>query len=601
MSRLLEADGGVLMVRAFLLRRRHATHRERAASRPGRSPHMMDVLSRATAFMPTRPTPRPTDRGWDLEPDQERVPGGTHPDHTRHVALGSVGRDSTAMVLLPLRLFVGVIWLRAAAEKVIDPTWWNGTAVETFVTTQLATDSVAAHWCVWLAETVLLPNAPAVGWIVVVLETLAGLAILLGVATASFLVVGITMNVSFLLMGAVNPSAFYIPIQAILLMGDAGSVAGLDWALALDRTCTPRRWHEAVFAQSRVWQVGAGVLIIVAGVCTLQVHSFTPTALVHDPLAVLALVSAIGALGAWIQAVESGADHRRHSSAPGTTPVHAAHSVGRRPTPERPPPVRQHSAAGASARATDPTPRRATHSGTRPADHTALGEIAADILLRPRWRNPMSRTSRHARGHSPSHSRRITDRPPENAAVRNYLRSLRAPGALQDRDAITEVRTTIDRTDDVLARIRLRQRLLDLEQPSLQPYEDAFVEHAKAWADTAEVSGEAFAAEGVPVAVLRRAGFRGVTNDRPRRARNFRRGATRRATRTPTTVSSDEVRAAIPSGTFTVKDLQQRSGASATTVRRVLAEEVEAGNLANMGVSRDHMGRGRAPTTYQRT
>jgi hypothetical protein len=64
-------------------------------------------------------------------------------------------------------------------------------------------------------------------------------------------------------------------------------------------------------------------------------------------------------------------------------------------------------------------------------------------------------------------------------------------------------------------------------------------------------------------------------------------------------VSSDEVRAAIPKGTFTVKDLQERSGASAAVVRRVISEEVEAGNVSDEGPDPDHSGPGRAPAIYR--
>jgi hypothetical protein len=187
-----------------------------------------------------------------------------------------------------------------------------------------------------------------------------------------------------------------------------------------------------------------------------------------------------------------------------------------------------------------------------------------------------------------------------DVAVRAYMAAIRDPGALRDEHAIAEVQTRIDRTEDGLARLRLRQRLLDLQQPSLTPYEEAFVAHAKAWADTAGVSGEAFALEGVAVAVLRRAGFRVVADGGRRRSRARSTGS-RRTARRRATVTADEVRAAIPSGTFTVTTLQQLSGASTTTVRRVVREGVEAGRLIERGGTSDHSGPGRAPTIYERS
>jgi hypothetical protein len=185
----------------------------------------------------------------------------------------------------------------------------------------------------------------------------------------------------------------------------------------------------------------------------------------------------------------------------------------------------------------------------------------------------------------------------QETAVRNYLLSVRDPSALRDDNAITDLKAKLEQSNDELERLQLRQQLLDIESPSLERYEDAFVEHAKAWADKTGISGDAFAAEGVPAAVLRRAGFRGVAGGR-------RRGTTRttpaRTGGTRSRVSADEVRAAIPTGTFTVKDLQERSGASAAVVRRIIQEEVDGGRLGVEGPDTDHSGPGRAPTVYKR-
>ena len=185
----------------------------------------------------------------------------------------------------------------------------------------------------------------------------------------------------------------------------------------------------------------------------------------------------------------------------------------------------------------------------------------------------------------------------QDAAVRNYLVSLRDPTALRDDDAIADLQSKVEQSTDELERLQLRQQLLDLQTPPLDRYEDAFVEHAKAWADAAGISGQAFVAEGVPAAVLRRAGFRGITGGRGTRRRQA--ATTARPARTRTRVSADQVRAAIPSSPFTVKDLQERSGASAAVVRRVIGEEVDAGRLSDQGPDPDHTGPGRAPTIYQ--
>ena len=187
----------------------------------------------------------------------------------------------------------------------------------------------------------------------------------------------------------------------------------------------------------------------------------------------------------------------------------------------------------------------------------------------------------------------------QEAAVRNYLLSIRDPRALRDDAAIAELNTKLEQANDELERLQLRQQLLDSENPSLDRYEDAFVEHAKAWAERTGITADAFIAEGVPAAVLRRAGFRGVTGGGRRRSTSTRASATTRSTSSRSRVSADEVREAMPSGTFTVKDLQERSGASAAVVRRVIQEEVAAGNIRDEGSDPDHTGPGRAPMLYR--
>ena len=184
----------------------------------------------------------------------------------------------------------------------------------------------------------------------------------------------------------------------------------------------------------------------------------------------------------------------------------------------------------------------------------------------------------------------------QQAAVRNYLTSLRDPMALRDDDAIADLHSRIDQTDDDVERLKLRQQLLELQDPPLDRIEAAFVEHAKAWADDSGVTADAFIAQGVPAGVLRRAGFRGVTNGGARRTRR----TPARTTTGRRRVSADEVRAAIPTGAFTVKDVQEASSASAAVVRRVIGEEVDAGNATDQGPDPDHTGPGRAPTVYHR-
>jgi hypothetical protein len=181
----------------------------------------------------------------------------------------------------------------------------------------------------------------------------------------------------------------------------------------------------------------------------------------------------------------------------------------------------------------------------------------------------------------------------QEQAIRNYLTILNDPRALHEQD-ISELETKIDATDDPVERLRLRARIEVAKNPDTSKYEDAFVKHAKDWADEHGVSAEAFRAEGVPPATLRRAGFR-VRGDGRKRAASRRTVGDRRKR-----VDAGQVRNAIPRGKFTARDVQDATGAAAAVVRRVLQEEVAAGTVIDTGPAQGHKGRGRAPTVYQR-
>lgn len=185
-------------------------------------------------------------------------------------------------------------------------------------------------------------------------------------------------------------------------------------------------------------------------------------------------------------------------------------------------------------------------------------------------------------------------------AIRDYLTALRDPSALRDDDSIAQLREQLESADDELQRLQVRQQILDSESPSVERYEDEFVTHAKAWADQHGISAKAFEAEGVSGQVLRRAGFSGVGRGGRRSSSTGRRSSGGGQQRTRTRVTVDEVRAAIPKGPFTIKQLQESSGASPAVVRKVVQSELASGGLTEEGTDGAHRGPGRAPTLYKR-
>lgn len=181
-----------------------------------------------------------------------------------------------------------------------------------------------------------------------------------------------------------------------------------------------------------------------------------------------------------------------------------------------------------------------------------------------------------------------------DSAVRNYLVALRDPSALRDEEKISKLQAKLESSTDELERLRLRQQIIDSQAPALDRYEEEFVTAAKEWADSVGITEKAFLEEGVPPHVLRRAGFRvAAGRGRPRGSGN--RGGARR-----TRVSSEEVRAAIPRGTFTIKQLQEATGASPAVVRKIVQEEEAAGRLAKVGTEKSSGGPGRSASLYKR-
>lgn len=171
---------------------------------------------------------------------------------------------------------------------------------------------------------------------------------------------------------------------------------------------------------------------------------------------------------------------------------------------------------------------------------------------------------------------------------------LKDPTALRDDNLVAELRQRLEAINDRLERVQLRQRLRDAENPSTERFEDEFVTHAKDWAEAHGVGASAFAEEGVPDAVLRKAGLlRGRGRGRGRSARKSG------GTRSPRVRASD-VKAAIPRGTFTTKQLQERTGGSDATVRNVVKEAEQEGLIEPQGSDPDHVGRDRPPALYKR-
>ncbi len=203
--------------------------------------------------------------------------------------------------LLPLRLFIGLGWMRAGVEKLIDPLWRSSDSLLAFFQVQLNANALYFPFYETLITQVFAPHAFVLSWIVAVGELLAGVAILAGTLTNLALLAGLFMNLNFVLAGVVNPSAFYIVIQGTLLAANVGTTLGGDGVLA-------RHIRASALANR---SFGKWLPLVSGIVCSLAamlvvpyIRDFGPHS-VDDPAMLLFILSMLGAMLAGIQFIRA--------------------------------------------------------------------------------------------------------------------------------------------------------------------------------------------------------------------------------------------------------------------------------------------------------
>ncbi len=184
------------------------------------------------------------------------------------------------IVLFPLRLFLALGWLRAGAAKVIDGEWWSGEYLAQFL------DDHAESMLPFLTGTTATLESPL------------GALVALGVLIAEFVIAGCmvtgrrlrpalwlacALNVSFVVYGAVNPSAFYLVLQMTLL-------------LALT-TARPAPLRRSAITEIALW--GALGMLMLPFVTTMH-----PAAVIEDPAIMLATLAVLRAGTLTVLAVE---------------------------------------------------------------------------------------------------------------------------------------------------------------------------------------------------------------------------------------------------------------------------------------------------------
>jgi len=134
--------------------------------------------------------------------------------------------------LVPLRLCIGLFLIVASFNKLIDPQWYTGTTLVTFLQEQLQNGEVAFPFYQQLLSTVIIPNAKLISSVVLFIELYSGIAILLGCFTNLALISAAILNLSLLFSGKVYPATFLIVAQALLFGMNSGAIFGFDSVLS---------------------------------------------------------------------------------------------------------------------------------------------------------------------------------------------------------------------------------------------------------------------------------------------------------------------------------------------------------------------------------
>ena len=133
-----------------------------------------------------------------------------------------------ASYLLPLRLFIGLGWLRAGLEKFIDPMWHSGYNLQQFFEEQIVTEQIPFFGYESLVVNFFNEQLVLLSGLIIIGQLLCGIAVFTGTLTTPALLAAMFMNLNFMLVGKVNPSAFYLMMELVLLQSNAGLIWGVD-------------------------------------------------------------------------------------------------------------------------------------------------------------------------------------------------------------------------------------------------------------------------------------------------------------------------------------------------------------------------------------
>lgn len=177
-----------------------------------------------------------------------------------------------------IELFIGLGWIRAAVEKVISGDWWSGEIIRDFVDDHA---DLTLPWYRPILDHVIEPMIPVVVVLIVIAQLVAGTALVTAIRLHQGIFIGMTMNINFIMIGAVDPSIFYLMLQAALAL----------W-LFENRQMTDLAHSYLVWIMRL-----AGLLFVVSAPF---VRTLDPGAVVEDPAVILCTYGLSIGTACWI-------------------------------------------------------------------------------------------------------------------------------------------------------------------------------------------------------------------------------------------------------------------------------------------------------------
>jgi uncharacterized membrane protein YphA (DoxX/SURF4 family) len=139
-----------------------------------------------------------------------------------------IAQRRVALLLLPLRLWIGLGWLRAGIANALQPEWLDGTALIGFLHGQAEAGTAPLSLYTDLISDLAARAPTPLGMIVVAGQIAIGLGLITGTLTNLALLMAILINVNLILAGVASPSQYYIVIEVVLLAGGAGAAYSVD-------------------------------------------------------------------------------------------------------------------------------------------------------------------------------------------------------------------------------------------------------------------------------------------------------------------------------------------------------------------------------------